>query len=246
MNMEVSQLLAAPTLRIHQFRPDWLRTMDQGCTAYFLGNLFVWIVLPKLPGSNQGERVRQLFLLIQKYYSENVAQQRYSNLTVKMLQKSANKAPKLRGRASEVKGLVLFGKQMAALHCSDADPVEHTVKMAATHLKNLYDIAWFRHTFSPVSMKAESFRLRNLLKALDAFHSHTSNTWKMKPQLHLMEELCEKQPDNPLDHATYRDEDWGGAAARWAERRAGPASAASISNNVLTKFCANNKLPSLC
>jgi hypothetical protein len=188
----VSQLLAAPTLRIHQFKPDWLHTMDQGCTADFLGNLFVWIVLPKLPGSSQGERVRQLFLRIQKYYSENAVQQRCSNLTVKMLQKSANKAPKLRGRASEFKGLVLFGKQMADLHCSDADPVEHTVKMAATHLKNLYDIVWSRHTFNPVSMKAESFRLRNLLKALDAFHSHTSNKWKMKPKLHLMEELCEK------------------------------------------------------
>jgi hypothetical protein len=241
----VSQLLAAPTLRIHQFKPDWLHTMGQGCTADFLGNLLLWIVLPKLPGSNQGERVRQLFLLIQKYYSENVAQQRYSNLTVKMLQKSANKAPKLRGRASEVKGLVLFGKQMADLHCSDADPVEHTVKMAATHLKNLYDIVWSRHTFNPVSMKAEFCRLRNLLQALDAFHSHTSNKWKMKP-CSLMEGLCEKQTDNPLDHATYRDEDWGGAAARWAKRRAGPASAASISNNVITKFCANNKLPNLC
>ena len=123
---------------------------------------------------------------------------------------------------------------MADLHCSDADPVEHTVKKAATHLKNSYDIVWPRHTFNPVSMKAESFRLRNLLKALDAFHSHTSNKWKMKPKLHLMEELCDKQKGNPLDHATYRDEDWGGAAARWAKPRAGPASAASISNNVLT------------
>lgn len=111
---------------------------------------------------------------------------------------------------------------------------EHTVKKAATHLKNSYDIVWSRHTFNPVSMKAESFRLRNLLKALDAFHAHTSNKWKMKPKLHLMEELCDKQRGNPLDHATYRDEDWDGAAARWAKRRAGPASAASISNNVLT------------
>ena len=82
----VSQLLAAPTLRIHQFKPDWLHTMDQGCTADFLGNLFVWIVLPKLPGSNQGERVRQLSpdpkvlfreccaAAIQQFDSEDVAE----------------------------------------------------------------------------------------------------------------------------------------------------------------------------
>lgn len=81
--------------------------------------LIAWIVLPKLLGSNQGEKVRQLFLLIQQYYSDNVVQQRYSNLTIKMLQKSASKAPKLRGRASEVKGLVLFAKQMADVYCTD-------------------------------------------------------------------------------------------------------------------------------
>lgn len=34
----VSTLLAAPALRVHQFRPDWLHAMDQGCAADFLGN----------------------------------------------------------------------------------------------------------------------------------------------------------------------------------------------------------------
>lgn len=242
----VSTLLAAPTLRIHQFGPDWLHTMDQGCAADFLGNLFLWVVLPKLPGASKDERIRQLFLLVQKYYTDHAIQQRYSNLTIKMLQKKSGQPPKLRGRASEVKGLVLFGKLMADVHCQDNHPVEHTVKIAASHLKNLYDIVWSRHNFNPEAMHHESFRLRNLLKALDEFHSSSSNKWRMKPKLHLMEELCEKQTDNPLDHSTFRDEDWGGAAARWARRRAGPASAASTSNNVISKFCANNALPRLC
>ena len=238
----VSTLLAAPTLRIHQFRPDWLHTMDQGCTADFLGNLFLWVVLPKLPGTNKDERIRQLFLLVQKYYTDHAIQQRYSNLTIKMLQKKNGQPPKLR---SEVKGLVPFGKLMADAHCQDNLPVEHTVKIAASHLKNLYDIVWSRHNFNPEAMHHESFRLRNLLRALDEFHSSSSNIWRMKPKLHLMEELCEKQTDNPLDHSTFRDEDWGGAAARWARRRAGPASVASTSSNVISKFGANNALPGL-
>lgn len=241
----VSQLLAAPTLRIHQFRPDWLHTMDQGCTADFLGNLFLWIIIPKLEGRNQAERIRQLFLLIEKYYSDNVVQQRYNNLTLKMLQKKPGQTPKLRGRASEVKGLVPFGKQVADMYCSSSNPVEHTVKVAANHFKTLYDIVWTRHAFNPQAMRTESFKLRQLLQSLDAHHADTSNKWRLKPKLHLMEELCEKQTDNPLDHSTYRDEDWGGAAARWAKRRGGTETVSTISRNVITKFCANNRLPKL-
>lgn len=196
-------------------------------------------------GRNQAERIKSLFVLIQEYYTQNPVQQRYNNLTAKMLQKKASAAPKLRGRASEVKGLVLFGKLMADRYCRHEDMVEHTVKMAATRLSNLYTIVWNRASFSPVDMKNESFKFRSLLRALAAHHPQ-SNQWRLKPKVHLMEELCEKQDDNPLDHSTYRDEDWGGAVARWAKRRAGKNTVASTAHNVLRKFCANNKLPDLC
>ena len=241
----VSTLLAAPTLRLHQFKPDWLHTMDQGCTADFLGNFFLWILLPKMHGRNQTERIRSLFVLIEEYYSQHPVQQRYNTLTVKMLQKKPTSAPKLRGRASEVKGLVLFGKIMAEKYCRDDDLVEHSVKMAAHHLNNLYTIVWNRTSFSPAAMHTESFKLRALLRALDAHHPQ-KNMWRLNPKMHLMEEMCEKAQDNPLDSATYRDEDWGGAVARWAKRRAGKNTVASTAHNVLTKFCANNKLPDLC
>ena len=241
----VSTLLAAPTLRLHQFKPDWLHTMDQGCTADFLGIFFLWILLPKMHGRNQTERIRSLFVLIEEYYSQHPVQQRYNTLTVKMLQKKPTSAPKLRGRASEVKGLVLFGKIMAEKYCRDDDLVEHSVKMAAHHLNNLYTIVWNRTSFSPAAMHTESFKLRALLRALDAHHPQ-KNMWRLKPKMHLMEEMCEKAQDNPLDSATYRDEDWGGAVARWAKRRAGKNTVASTAHNVLTKFCANNKLPDLC
>lgn len=241
----VSKLLQAPTLRLHQFHPDWLHTMDQGCTADFLGNLFQWILLPKMDGRTAADRLKQLFTLIQKYYVEHPVQHQYNSLTAKMLQKTATSAPKLRGRASEVKGLVLFGKLMADVYCRQENLVEHTAKMAATHLNNLYDIVWNRHSFSAAAMKTESFKFRALMRALDAYHPE-SNQWRMKPKMHLMEELCEKRCDNPLDASTYRDEDWGGAVARWAKRRAGKNTVASTAKNVLTKFCANNKLPDLC
>ena len=94
------------------------------------------------------------------------------------------------------------------------------------------------------SSEDESFKFRTLLRALETFHSGAGgNKWRLKPKMHLMEEICEKQTDCPIDHATYRDEDWGGAMARWAKRRGGYNSVASTSRNALTKFCANNRLP---
>jgi len=93
-------------------------------------------------------------------------------------------------------------------------------------------------------MKAKSFKLRTLLRALEAFHSGAGgNRWRLKAKLHLMEEICEKQTDCHIDRATYRDEDWGGAMVRWAKRRAGYNPVACASRNAFTKFCANNKLP---
>ena len=240
----VSNLLAAPTLRVHQFRPDWLHSMDQGVTADFLGNFLLWTLLPKMAGCNQAEKIKSLFVLIETFYAENPVQQKYNNLTIKMLQKKNSAPPKLRGRASEVKGLVPFAKQAAEAFCNNNDPVEDTVIVAAKHLCNLYQIVFSKEQFDAQAMKAESFKLRTLLRALETFHSGAGgNKWRLKPKLHLMEEICEKQSDCPIDHATYRDEDWGGAMARWAKRRAGYNSVASTSRNVLTKFCANNRLP---
>eukprot|EP00434_Breviolum_minutum_P014296 symbB.v1.2.012604.t1/scaffold820.1/size171332/11 len=244
LNKPISNLLAAPTLRVHQFRPDWLHSKDQGVTADFLGNFLLWTLLPKMAGCNQAEKIRSLFVLIEAYYAENLVQQKYNNLTIKMLQKKKSTPPKLRGRASEVKGLVPFAKQAAEGFCNSNDPVEDTVKVAAAHLNNLYQIVFAKEQFNAQAMKDESFKFRTLLRALEEYHSGAGgNKWRLKPKLHLMEEICEKQTDCPIDHATYRDEDWGGAMARWAKKRGGYNSVASTSRNALTKFCANNRLP---
>jgi len=67
-----------------------------------------------------------LFVLIETLYAENPVQQKYINLTIKMLQKKKSTPPKLRGRASQVKGLLPFAKQAAQAFCSSTDPVEDT------------------------------------------------------------------------------------------------------------------------
>ena len=54
----VSNLLAAPTLPVHQFRPDWLRSMGEGVTADFFENFLLWTLLPKMAGCNHGEKIK--------------------------------------------------------------------------------------------------------------------------------------------------------------------------------------------
>ena len=57
----VSTLLAAPTLRVHQFKPDWLHTMDQGCTADFLFFFFGSFFPKCMGGTKQSESDPFLF-----------------------------------------------------------------------------------------------------------------------------------------------------------------------------------------
>ena len=69
-------------------------------------------------------------------------------------------------------------------------------------------------------------------------------TFRIKPKLHLMQELCEMSlPTCPAKHWTYRDEDRGGSLARLAQRRGGPKTPFSIGKTTLTKFRGNFRLP---
>ena len=53
----------------------------------------------------------------------------------------------------------------------------------------------------------------------------TSLRWRLKPKLHMMQELCELQTDNPSQNWTYQDEDFGGSMAACARVRGGSATA---------------------
>ena len=73
------------------------------------------------------------------------------------------------------------------------------------------------------------------------------NMWRLKPKMHLLQELCEmrEQPSNPSLFWTYRDEDFGGSIAHISRRRGGKNSSSSTATSVLDRFIAQTVVPTL-
>ena len=56
-----AEQMAAPGVKSHIFKIDWLHALDQGTAADFIGNLF-WLLLGKMEGANQkGSAARLAF-----------------------------------------------------------------------------------------------------------------------------------------------------------------------------------------
>ena len=132
MGRPLSPLLSAPGVRNHIFKVDWLHAIDQGVGADFIGNLF-WVLLGKMDGGTQKERLRALWMDIKLYYDEKDIEDKFQTLTVGMI-KARGKPPKLRGKAAEVRALVAYAKKAAHQYLDAEDPVEQTVIQMADHL----------------------------------------------------------------------------------------------------------------
>lgn len=176
------------------------------------------------------------------YYTANSIESRLETLTFKMLQKSGTDPPKLRARGAEARGLVKFVCDEAAAELADDVAIEATIKAAASYLKLMYDNL-SAAAFSHEALSESSRKFAVLWKALD--EATPEPYWRMKPKLHLMQELCEISKSCPSTTWLYRDEDFGGSIANLTRIRGGKATAKRVGFNVLMKFFARNALPSL-
>ena len=113
--LPLNGLFACPGLTASQFYIDWLHVADLGVTQDLLGNLLYHLVATNryLKGTSQEERVKEIFLKMQQYYAQTEVPARLDNLTLLMLRKNRTSSPKLRSKAAESRGLVLFGLQIA-------------------------------------------------------------------------------------------------------------------------------------
>lgn len=236
----LSPLFSSPCFRSSCFMLDWLHCADQGIAADFLGQLF-WLLLHKLPGHNREEQCSNLFLKIAEYYKNSAVESMYDGLTVLMIRKNGTTPPKLRGKAAEVRGLVPFGHQAAQELLSDLDLVEATVKQCAAHLLACYNCL-SAASFQPDLLADHSRRLCLLWVALEAATPDDNTIWRVKPKLHLFQELCESG-SRPSTCWTYRDEDFGGSLARLSRRRGGNNSPCSTAESVLYRFIAKHQVP---
>lgn len=236
----LSPLLSTPFFHPDIFQIDWLHTADLGVTANFLGNLF-WAGLEKLPGQTKKDKCCFLFVEMQTYYKEKKISSRLDNLTLSMLCQTG-KQPKLRGKAAECRYLVPFAVSFATQWFSDDDAYEKTMKQAAVALNNCYDCL-SAHKFEAKLLAQNSKQFALLSVALEAFAD--SKFWRVKPKLHLFQEMCECSNSMPSTCWTYRDEDFGGSMAAMSRRRGGRLSPGSFASSLLTKFAIRNKMPRL-
>ena len=235
-----SPIVAAPFFDLSLFVLDWLHVMDLGVTCDFLGNLFK-LLLQHHPGNNQKERCEHLYRDMVDYYDRFGVESRLDQLTTKMLAKDAQ-PPKLRAKGAEARGVVDFAVEQSDRYLDPNDVIEGAARQAAHHLQSCY-FCLHGDVFNHATMSENSRKFCILFAALEA--ASEGINWRLKPKVHLMQELCEFTDTNPSTNWTYRDEDFGGSMAGMARVRGGRGSARVVGLNVLRKFIAKHRLPSI-
>lgn len=238
----VSPIFSFPAFTSNCYLIDWLRAVDLGVAADFLGNLF-FMLLSKFPGANMKLRCSALFVELQGWYARNDVTSRLDNLTVSMI-RQPKKPPKLRAKAAEARALVPFALEMAETKLSSAVPQEQAAQLCAKHLAKCYDcLSSSQHSQQVMADSCRSFCL--LYCRLEA-RSENALFWRVKPKMHLMQELCERSNGSiPSMSWCYRDEDFGGTMSKLCRRRGGKNSPMATGTQALTIFFAKNPVPIL-
>ena len=220
-------------------RIDWLHALDLGVSADWIGQFFVYL-LPRLPGRNRPEKIKNLWGYIEAGYIRNPCASRLDDLTDQMLNLRGAGAPKLKAHAAECRGLVPVAREIAAHLLGDAaDPRDQSVREATFELARCYDA--LSHTApDPQQTLADTCkRFCALYIALDG----RVEPFHIRPKLHLAQELLEMQNGTPTKSWTYRDEDFGGSMVRLFKPRGGSRHAATAGLQVLQKFVARHNVP---
>lgn len=186
-------------------------------------------------------RCKELHKDLMQFYSTAEAPSRYSQLIPSMVQKTAATPPKLRGRAGEIRGIVPFIAQAARRYLGHSE-VDIAAKRVAVELAKMYECLSQSQPHAAEYLAAASRRVAQLWVSLEA--ASPEPFWRVKPKLHLMQELCEEQlGSRPALLWCYRDEEFGGSCASMARRRGGRHSARSVAESVVLRFIAKESLP---
>ena len=239
-NVEVSPLFSSPFLKGSCFKIDWLHAVDQGVGADFLGNFFYYVVRELLEGATLTERCSSLWMKIQAYYRRHEVQDRLQLLRFSMLRKE-KASPKLRASAAEARALIPFALELANEVLDDANPFHAAMKSAAYHLLQCYKSLSKESIFWEDVLRTSSRKFAAQYIALE-MATDKPKTWVVKPKMHVFLELC-SSGSQPSLFWTYRDEDFGGACARWSRRRGGLLKPWPCSSGLLDRFRMRHPVP---
>ena len=224
-HLPISSLFSLPHFSEACILQDWMHCVDLGVAQDLIGNLF-HEVQRQLPGTSMDARMSVLLQRLKVYYKTlPPSASRLNTLTCEMI-KQPNKGPKLRAKAAETRHLIPFCAALAREFCgldahgrTRAGLFEHLHTLATHVAAHVYD-----HAAAIVSCR----RVCALATALEAEmlrQDPRSKRWRVKPKLHLLQEMIEfTAPDrgSPSEFWTYYDESWCGWLSRTGHSRGGP------------------------
>ena len=212
--------------------------MDLGVTADILGNILWEAVLWLEPGRNRVLKCQSLWGKLKTFYQENKTTCRVQALYVTMIKRKKDR-PKLRCKGAQTRHMVPFGVQVAQeLHEAHGTHHSAMVLELAQVLHNIYqcmDTNWDSDLAATLSM-----RLATLYRELcDDCQENGIDMWRMKPKLHMVQEMLEyqsKELGNPRGYWEYLDEDFVGNIAKIAMRKGGGNTHKACSMNTMDRY----------
>jgi hypothetical protein len=191
-------LFSAPGVSCKIVVVDWLHACDLGIGADIQGNVLNEL-LAFMPGSNVSSRVSALWQEIQQEYKTQGTKNKLETFTVlSFLQ--PKKAPKLRGKASVIRGLVPVLDCIVQRHMTVRSTVhQQTVATAMGLLAKAYTCL---DKFDEEVLDSTAKKLGLLVVALEEEEAQGlgRKNWAVKPKLHLFMELATflcKERGNP-------------------------------------------------
>eukprot|EP00971_Amphidinium_carterae_P204394 4056081-Amphidinium_carterae.1 len=203
---EVAAICGSPAFSTYSIAIDWLHTVDLGVSQDYQGNVLWAAVRYKgfFDGNTRMERLKQLTLAMKAYYTTSLVSNRYKILKEPMI-KREHEAPKLRGKASEARGLLPFtlriAKQMWQRDPSDmnllmvkaGDALLCTSQGSMGSSVPCYSLGLVlkANDADPFNLMVFQGFAREFLHQYHALHQ-ASESFVWKPKFHLFQELIEK------------------------------------------------------
>lgn len=223
--------------------PDWMHSADMGAAQDVIAHVFHEL-LPSMEGTTLTQRCGALFALIKQYYKTFQVKDQLDALEPKMFTVSGDgKANKMKCKAAVARHLVPFLPIVCRNVLSSDNERHGTIQALVNNLAECYRL--MADSGSEDLQKA-SRRFANSYTALEAaelLERPDSAHWRIKPKLHLFQELCEFGTRDPRSFWCYQDESFGNVAARLSVRRGGKDNAAKNTESLLNAWCCSQAFP---
>ena len=241
---DICELFSLPGVTPRCILPDWMHSADMGVGQDVAAHVFVE-ALEKMQGATQEARVQALWRLLRAYYETHRVPHdcRLQILELKhFVRAGESKANKLKCKAAHTRHLVPFLAWLSSRYFDASVAREGAVRTVAACLANCYQLQ-----DEPGEELGKACRkFANAYAALerDALQRDPGSAhWRIKPKLHLFQELCEFGNRAPRLFWCYKDETFGNLCANLARRRGGPNHAGTNAKHVLEGWCARTVFP---